>query len=259
MVEFSDENLSGSRFYEVDLTNSHFENVDLARSRFQNVYLTGAIIRGVWLENVDIDGEVRNVQINGVDIGPLIEAELDKRYPERAKLRPTDADGFREAWAVIEGAWPATVERARQLAPELLHERVEGEWSFIETLRHLVFATDAWVKRAMLGDPSPYDPLGLPHTEMGDVPGVPNDPDARPSLDEVLALRADRMGIVREVISGLTDVVLAGTTEPAPPGYPESGSYAVRRCLGAVVNEEWLHRLFAERDLAILEAREKSR
>jgi hypothetical protein len=259
MVEFSDENLSGSRFYEVDLTNSHFENVDLARSRFQNVYLTGAIIRGVWLENVDIDGEVRNVQINGVDIGPLIEAELDKRYPERAKLRPTDADGFREAWAVIEGAWPATIERARRLAPELLHERVEGEWSFIETLRHLVFATDAWVKRAMLGDPSPYDPLGLPHTEMGDVPGVPNDPDARPSLDEVLALRADRMGIVREVISGLTDVVLAGTTEPAPPGYPESGSYAVRRCLGAVVNEEWLHRLFAERDLAILEAREKSR
>jgi len=260
MVEFSDENLSGSRFYEVDLTNSHFENVDLARSRFQNVYLTGAIIRGVWLENVDIDGEVRNVQINGVDIGPLIEAELDKRYPERAKLRPTDADGFREAWAVIEGAWPATVERARRLAPELLHERVEGEWSFIETLRHLVFATDAWVKRAMLGDPSPYDPLGLPHTEMGDVPGVPNDPDARPSLDEVLALRADRMGIVREVIAGLTDVVLAGTTEPVPPpGYPESGSYAVRRCLGAVVNEEWLHRLFAERDLAILEAREKSR
>lgn len=39
--------------------------------------------------------------------------------------------------------------------PELLHERVEGEWSFIETLRHLVFATDAWVKRAILGEPHP--------------------------------------------------------------------------------------------------------
>jgi hypothetical protein len=26
-------------------------------------------------------------------------------------------------------------------------------WSFIETLRHLVFATDSWIRRAMLGDP----------------------------------------------------------------------------------------------------------
>lgn len=67
------------------------------------------------------------------------------------------------------------------MARELLHERVDGAWSFIETLRHLVFATDAWVKRAMLGDASPYDALDLPHTEMGDVPGVPNDRDARPT------------------------------------------------------------------------------
>jgi hypothetical protein len=256
MAEFNDENLTGSRFYEVDLTRSRFENIDFTEARFHNVYLTGAKIRGAWLENVDIDGEVRNVQINGIDIGPLIEAELDKRHPERAKLRPTDADGFREAWTVIEESWQPTIERARRLAPELLHERVDAEWSFIETLRHLVFCTDAWVKRAMLGDPSPYDPLDLPHTEGHHDASVPNDPDARPSLDHMLALRADRMGVVREVIAGLTDVVLDGTTEPVPPpGYPEAGSYAVRRCLGAVVNEEWLHRLYAERDLAVLEAR----
>jgi hypothetical protein len=29
----------------------------------------------------------------------------------------------------------------------------------------------------------------------------------------------------------------------------------VRRCLRAVVHEEWLHRLYAERDLAVLEHR----
>jgi hypothetical protein len=86
--------------------------------------------------------------------------------------------------------------------------------------------------------------------------GVPNDPDARPSLDEVLELRADRMRTVHELIATLTDEVVAAQTDPVPPpGYPPAGSYPVRRCLRAVVNEEWLHHLYAERDLAILERR----
>jgi hypothetical protein len=255
MAEFIDEEMQGSRFDHVDLTGARFEHVDLSRAEFHNVDLSDTIVRNADLVNVEISGQVENVRINDVDVVPLIEAELDRRYPERAKLRPSDADGFREAWAVIEQLWPPTVDRARRLAPELLHERVDGEWSFIETLRHLVFATDAWVKRAFLGDPSPYDALDLPHTEMGDVPGVPNDPDARPTLDEALALRADRMAVVREVLAGLTDEVLAGATEPNPAaGYPAPDSYQVRRCLQAVVNEEWAHRLYAERDLAALEA-----
>ena len=142
------------------------------------------------------------------------------------------------------------------MPPDLLHERVQDEYSFIETLRHLVFATDAWVRRAILGYPEPYSPLGLPHDEMEPDPSVPHDPDARPSLDEVLELRADRMRTVHEVIATLTDDALRGQTNPVPaPGYPPAGSYAVRRCLQAVINEEWLHRLYAERDLAVLEQR----
>jgi hypothetical protein len=245
MAEFTGDNLHGSRFEDVDLTGTRFHNVDLTDSK-----ITGAL-----LVNLDIDGLVDSVRINDVDVGPLIEAELNRRYPERAKLRPSDADGFREAWAVIERSWPPTVERARRLAPELLHERVDGEWSFIETLRHLVFVVDAWVKRAMLGDPSPYDALDLPAVAPSD-PSVPYDRDARPSLDQILALRADRTAVVREVLAGLTDEVLAGETDPVPPpGYPAAGSYPVRRCLQAVLSEEWEHRLFAERDLAVLEAR----
>ena len=158
-------------------------------------------------------------------------------------MRPADADGYREAWEVLERLWQQTVDRARGMNPDLLHERVDGEWSFIETLRHLVFATDAWVTRAVLGDPSPWDPLDLPHDEMGDEPSVPRDRDARPSLDEVLALRADRMTTVRQVIADLTDEKLAGMTEPVlEPGYPEPESYAVSRCLQAVLSEEWEHR-----------------
>jgi hypothetical protein len=142
------------------------------------------------------------------------------------------------------------------VAPELLHQRVEGEWSFIETLRHLVFATDAWVKRGILGEPSPWDPLDLPHDEMPDEPSVPRDRGARPSLDDVLALRGDRMATVRQVIADLTDEKLAAMTEPVTePGYPEPESFAVRGCLQVILNEEWEHRLYAERDLDMLESR----
>ena len=197
-----------------------------------------------------------NLRVNGVDVVPLVEAELNRRYPDRVKMRPADAGGFREAWDILERLWQRTVERARGMPAETLHERVEGEWSFIETLRHLVFATDAWVKRAILGEPSPWDPLDLPHDDMADEPSVPRDLDARPSLDEVLARRADRMATVRQVIAGLTDEKLAGLTKPVvEPGYPEPESFAVRRCLQAILTEEWEHRLYAERDLDVLESR----
>ena len=102
-------------------------------------------------------------------------------------MRPSDPAGFCKGWDVIERFWGETVERAASLDPELLHESVNGEWSFIETLRHLVFATDSWVRRAILGDPSPWDRLDLPWDEMPDTPEVPRDRDVRPTLDEVLA------------------------------------------------------------------------
>jgi len=256
VADFTSENLAGSRFEDIDLTGARFHEVDLSGARFHEVDLTGAMIRGAFLVNVDIDGRIENLRVNGVDVVPLVEAELNRRYPDRVKMRPADADGFREAWDVLERLWPQTVGRARRMAPELLNERVEGEWSFIETLRHLVFATDAWVKRAVLGEPAPWHRLGLPHDEMPDLPGVPRDRSARPSLDEVLALRADRMATVRQVLTDLTDSRLAGLTEPVlEPGYPEPESFAVRRCLQAILTEEWEHRLYAERDFDVLESR----
>lgn len=254
--DFTGENLAGSRFDDVYLTGARFHDVDLSNARFRLVDMTGVVIRGAALKDMSISGWIDNLLVNGVDVVPLVQAELDRRYPDRAKMRPADADGFREAWAILERLWQQTVERARGMAPELLHERVDEEWSFIETLRHLVFATDAWVRRAILGQPAPWDPLDLPHDDMPDEPSVPRDRAAQPSLDEMLVLRADRMATVREVLADLTDDQLAGMTEPVTePGYPEPESFPVRRCLGAVVNEEWEHRLYAERDLDALESR----
>jgi hypothetical protein len=69
-------------------------------------------------------------------------------------------------------------------------------------------------------------------------------------------VRAERTAIVARVLEELTDQRLEEMTEPVlEPGYPESRSFPMRRCLGAVVQEEWLHREYAERDLAVLEGR----
>jgi DinB superfamily/Pentapeptide repeats (8 copies) len=256
VTEFTDADLTGSRFRRVDLTGSRFEGVDLTRAEFRGADLTGATLRGVDLVDVDVYGQIENLTINGVDVAPLIEDELDRRHPERRLMRPTDPAGFRAAWDVVERLWDGTVERARGLDPALLHESVGGEWSFVETLRHLVFATDAWVRRAILGDPAPWHPLDLPWDEMLDTPGVPRDRAARPSLDEVLELRRDRMSTVRQVVDGLTDQSLDGHTEPVEgPGWPQPRAYPVRDCLLTVLNEEWEHRLYAERDLDVLTGR----
>jgi uncharacterized protein YjbI with pentapeptide repeats len=256
MTHFNHADLGGSRFDFVDLTGAQFRAVDLTGARFRGVDLNGVVMRGVELADVDIHGEIKNLVINGVDVAPLVNAELDRRYPDRAKMRPADAAGFREAWDLVERLWRGTVERAGRLRPELLHESVDGEWSFIETLRHLVFATDAWIRRAILGDPAPWDALDLPWDEMPDTPGVPRDRAVRPSLETVLELRRDRMSTVRRVVEGLTDQSLNRRTEPVEgPGWPEPRSYPVRDCLSVILNEEWEHRLYAERDLDALEAR----
>ncbi len=239
-----------------DLRGSTFREVDLRDTRFREVWFGHVVMRGVALVDVDIDGEIDDVRINGVDVVPLVEAELDRRMPERVKMRPTDADGFREAWDILERLWAGTVERARTCRPEQLDESVDGEWSFIQTLRHLTFATDCWVNRVLLGDPLPFDRLGLPFEGAEPHPDVQLALDARPSLAEVLELRRDRMATVRRVLDELTDDRLAEHTEPvAGPSWPPADSYPVSRALLTVINEEWLHRLYAERDLDVIAAR----
>lgn len=254
MPDFNDADLRGARFDRAELSGAEFRACDLSDAMFRGSELHRVRMRGVELCDVDISGELKNVTVNGVDIAPLVEAELNRRDPDRAKMRPDDPAGFREAWQILERRWAQTADRARRLPPELLHESVDGEWSFTETLRHLIFATDAWVRRAILGDPAPWDPLDLPWDEMPDTPGTPRDRAARPSLDEVLALRADRTATVTAVIGGLTAESLAADTTPvAGPGWPPPVSFPVKECLLIVLNEEWEHRRYAERDLAVLE------
>ncbi len=252
-------------FLHQDLSGAHFERVNLTGARMRRMNMTGVEIRGALIKdarligmemwNVEITGEIVDVTVNGVDIGPLVEAELNRRTPERAKMKPTDPAGFVEAWDILERRWAETVERARTLPLAALHEHVGGEWSFIETLRHLGFASAAWVARLILGEVSPWHHLDLPWSEAPGWDGIPWDRDARPSLDEIVVLRHQRQAMVRGVIADLTDEQLASTVTCTEPGWPQVTDFPFRECLLVVLNEEWEHHTFAERDLAALGAR----
>ncbi len=216
---FEHVDLSRARFDRVDLTGSRFQMVDIAQAEFRDAAFRHVRMRGVELEDVEISGELKDVRVNGIDVWPLVSAELDRLHPERTRLRPTDPAGYREAWGILEDLWCGTVERARRLAaddPGLLHASVDGEWSFVETLRHLAFATSCWLRRAVLGEPRPWGPLELPWDTMPDTPGVPRDRAVRPSLDDALAVRLQRSGEVRAYLESLTDEQLAGGPRPCP-------------------------------------------
>lgn len=264
MTEFREQHLDGSRFERVSLRGATFQDVYLNDANIRDVDLTGAQfrlvrlqdirMRGVELVDVDIHGEIRNLVINGVDVAPFIDAELNRRMPERAKMRPETADGFREAWSVLDRLWDQTVARARTLPEPALHESVDGEWSFIQTLRHLAFASACWVDRMILGDPQPWRPLELPWDEAPTGDWLSWDRDARPSLEEALALRRARQETVGELMAKLTDERLAETVTCTEPGHPKEVDMPVKECLLVLINEEWEHRLYAERDLTALGA-----
>jgi hypothetical protein len=105
----------------------------------------------------------------------------------------------------------------------------------------------------ILGNASPWQPLDLPWDEAPGWAGIPWDREARPSLEEVLANRRGRQATVRQVMASLTGQQLAATVTRTQPGWPRLENFPVRECLLIVLNEEWEHRLNAERDLTALD------
>jgi hypothetical protein len=240
-----------------DLRGARLTEVDLRGATFREAMLDGARFVGTVMTNVEINGSIQGMRINGVDVAPLVEAELNRRDPDRVTIfTASDPDRVRAAWGVIERRWAEAVDRARELPPGMLDERIDDEWSFTETLRHLICVTDAWVRRTILNERDHYCAFGLVHTPMGDPTWLGVDPHASPAFDEVLAARLHRMSIVRDVVADLTDEDFFSTCPPNPArGYPEPAEQLVLVCLAALLVEEWSHLEFATRDLTALEGR----
>ena len=222
-------------------------------------------IRDCWFEerlkivdcygrDVYLAGAFKRIVVNDVDVTAYVEAELDRAEPNRVLAREAKtADEIRAAWAAIEETWTATFERVRALPEELLHQRVDDEWSFIETQRHLLYASDKWLGNPVLEEDEPYHPLGY-GPAGADETGTGLTVDADPSLEQILEPRLARMGTMRAYVSEVTDADLDRLCARKPIGNDPEADYPVRRCLKVVLAEEAEHHRYAVRDLAVLSA-----
>jgi uncharacterized damage-inducible protein DinB len=236
-----------------EFRGAEFIDADMSGAWFREVNLIGAKIRGALLMDADIDGVIHGLKVNGVDVAPLVEAELDRLHPERIKLRATSPDGMREAWSAVESFWGETMTRARGMSEADRQRSVDEEWSLVETLRHLIHVIDKWFGRAVLLRPEPYHPLGLAATFVQNPQALGLDVKATPTFDEVAAVRAERMAEVRDYLATVTQDELDRPRTPDPePEDPSPEERTATACLHVLFNDEWAHHQFAVRDLDII-------
>lgn len=245
MSESEPEVLRGKTFRSRSLRGSRFVGCDLGDVVVRGSDVAGMEIDSPWL----LEGD-SSLIVNGVNVVPVVDAELNRRFPGRELRTAEDPEGLRAAWAALERTWTASLERATAMTAGTIDASVDGEWSFAETLRHLVMATDTWLGKAILGREQPYHPAGLPDDD--------NDSDAyddgvfstpTPSFAEVVEARGDRQRMVHEFLAAATPEVLAEPRRnPHAPDYEET----VLSCLRTILEEEWEHHRYAVRDLDVI-------
>jgi hypothetical protein len=223
------------------------ENEDWSEARLRNINLSRAKGVELNLDHADLSGHIGGLKVNGIEIAPLIHAEQERRHPERKKLFATEPDGFPEALSVLEEQLDQTWQRARKLTEEQRNQRVDEEWSTVETIRHLVFVIDGWISGTVLGQKDTHHPIGLPPTFMpAKPPGTAIDPDVRPTFEEALEIWRGRFDVLRGVVEGVTP-------EELERPIPQPHAKTVLGALWIVLDEIWAHNQFMNRDLAVIE------
>src|SRR4051795_6935740 len=178
--------VGGASYADRVAEREQFVDRDLRGARFVECDLSDAVMRGVEIAGMDIDAPWLSagagLRVNGVDVTPFVELELDRRFPGRSERRAESPAGLREAWTTVDQAWDAGIKRAATLPAGSIDVRIDDEWSFAETMRHLVHAIDVWLGKGVLGlEEADFHPLGL---------GLGTSVCEARAFDDVLAARA---------------------------------------------------------------------
>lgn len=181
---FTRRDLSGAVFRDVNLHGAQFEDVNLGEATIRNANLEGLQI---------VDAYIRGLTIFGIRVDDLIEAELDRRDPERVRLRMADPHDPQEVRAVMERL-DQVRERFREIlraadVDSLVTRPSADKWSALEQVRHLVFAEDLYLNRWILRNDQPWNRLGLLPAFLADDPGYA-DVGSQPTADLEAVLMA---------------------------------------------------------------------
>ena len=128
--------------------------------------LSDARIHNANLSNLTIeDAYIKGLTVFGFHVDQLIEAELDRRDPERVRLRMVDCcdpDCVRAVLHQLGEVRSAFAASVRAAEPVQLTTRPDpDQWSVVELLRHLIFAEDLYLNRWLLQNNEPWCKLGL--------------------------------------------------------------------------------------------------
>ena len=238
----TDDTRPPEEFEDRDLTRAVFWGVWLRDATFRDVDFTGVRAHHVLLEDVQLDGFVDRLVINGVDVTDHVNAH-DPWQPLRGMIRPRTADAIRATWRELRTRWSAVIDRAAELTDEQRRRRVDDEWSFTETLRHLVFVADKWILRPMTG--ADFHAIGMPNSGSIDVPWPGIDRSAAPTYDEIVEVRTAQSDAIDRVLAELTDDRLDDRIEVL-----ENGTGVVLDGWHTLFEEEFEHLRYALRDLA---------
>jgi hypothetical protein len=233
-----------------------FEGATFRRRSFKGATLrscdvSSMTMRSVEVAGLDIDSHdlfFGSLIVNGVDVVPFVDAELNRLFPGRELQKAETPAGLRDGWVAVQAAWATTV---NSTPPSMVDAHVADEWSLAQTLRHLVLATDAWLRGGIMGVDQPFHELGLIFdgaAEMGfDVSVFRTDV---PTFEEILAVRADRQQMVTDFLDSATPELLA--EERANPWGGDDWRPTVGDCVRVILEEEWAHLRYIRRDLALL-------
>ena len=239
-----------------DSGTSDFEGATFVRKSFKGATLRSCDVSGVTMRSVDVGGLdidshdlfFGTLVVNGVDVVPFVEAELNRPFPGRELQSAQTPEGLRDGWVAAQVAWAETLGGT---PAEMVHAHVEHEWSLAQTLRHLVLATDAWLGGGIMRLAQPFHEIGLIFTgaaEMGfDVSMFRTD---EPSWEEILDVRAGRQQMVTDFLATASPALLA--EERDNPWGGDDWHPTVGDCVRVILEEEWAHLRYIRRDLALL-------
>jgi hypothetical protein len=234
-----------------DFAGATFVGASFKGASLRSCDVSEVTMRSVDVGGLDIDSHdlfFGSLIVNGIDVVPFVDAELNRQFPGRELQKAQTPEGLRSGWVAVQAAWETTVTNT---PPELLDAQVGGEWSLAQTLRHLVLATDAWLRGGIMRIEQPFHQIGLIFAgaaEMGfDMSIFRAD---TPPFEDILTARAERQQLVTDFLAAATSELLEEERDNPWGGgdwHPTVGD-----CVRVILEEEWAHLRYVRRDLALL-------